>query len=960
MDNHRSGAPVRLAVLGPVRLWRGDDEVQLGAPQVRALLAVLLARVGTPVSLTEIVDVLWGQDPPPTAVNAVHGHIGTLRRLLEPALGPREHGRWVGRSAGGYQLSGDAGSVDLLDFRRRITEARTEVGRGRTAAAVPHFAAALRLWQGPCAGNVNPAVRTHPVFGELDREYFDAAREAADCALGCGQADELVTDIARAAQRAVLDEPLQARLILLLVASGQQAQALAVHARVRAALADELGIDPGTELRSAYETLLEQQRGNSTPEADRPTPHGPVVRPAQLPPDLSSFVGRRGELRRALALTPEQSAASTAMVVSMISGMAGTGKTTIAVHWAHQVAPSYPDGQLYVNLRGFDPTGSVMSPAEALRGMLDALGVAAEQSPRTVEGQTALYRSLLAGRRVLVLLDNARDAEQVRPLLPGGPGCLAIVTSRNQLSGLVAADGAHPLVLDILPATDAWELLARRVGARRLDAEPEAAAAILHRCGGLPLALAIVAARVATAPALSLSSIVAELHDEEGGLEGFADPDDAVDARAVFSWSYHALSADSARLFRLLGGTRTGPEIGLPAAASLAGVPIRQARALLAELVRANLVVQPVPGRYTMHDLLAAYAGELAASDDAVQRRAARHRLLDHYLHSALAADRLLSYQRPPLAAPADAPGSSSAVARPQPGSTAEAPSDVDAAWAWFTAERPVLLAAVERAAAEGFPRHAWQLTWAMVPFLHRRGHFADWISAQETAQAALDPHEDRLGLAHVGSQLGLAYTELGRYDEAREQLTRAVALFADLGHHIGQGDTYRRLGGIAYKEERYDDALAHSLAALDHYTAAGDRPGQAHALNSVGWVHVLRGDHHLAIDYCGRALVILQQVGNRQGEAATRDSLGYAHHHLGEYAHAADCYREAIRIRRETGDRVYEANSLHRLGDNHLAAGEPDEAYAVWRQALDVMTEISHPDTEKVRAKLTAGPVDG
>ncbi|WP_326559770.1 AfsR/SARP family transcriptional regulator [Micromonospora sp. NBC_01796] len=957
MDNLRSGAPVRLTVLGPVRLWRGGEEVQLGAPQVRALLAVLLARVGTPVSLAEIVDVLWGQDPPPTAVNAVHGHIGTLRRLLEPALGPREPGRWLGRSAGGYQLTGDADSVDLLDFRRLLGQARAAVAAGREGAAVPHFAAAVRLWQGPGAGNVNPAIRTHPVFGELDREYFDAVREAADCALGCGQADELVTDIRRAAERAVLDEPLQARLILLLVASGQQAQALAVFARVRAALAEELGIDPGAELRAAYETVLDRQRGNSVPEADRPTPTGPVVRPAQLPPDLSSFVGRRGELRRALALVPEQGTPSTAMVVSAISGMAGTGKTTIAVHWAHRVAPSYPDGQLYVNLRGFDPTGSVMSPAEALRGMLDALGVAPERSPRTVEGQTALYRSLLAGRRILVLLDNARDAEQVRPLLPGGPGCLAIVTSRNQLSGLVAADGAHPLVLDILPPTDARELLARRVGAARLNAEPEATGAILGRCGGLPLALAIVAARVATSPARSLAGIAAELHDEEGGLDGFADPDDVVDARAVFSWSYRALSADSARLFRLLGGTRTGPEISLPAAASLAGVPIRRARALLAELVRANLAVQPVPGRHTMHDLLAAYAGELAAtSDDAGQRRAARHRLLDHYLHSALAADRLLSHHRPSPGPPAGAPGSS-AVPQAQPGSAAEVPSDVDAAWAWFTTERSTLLAAVDRAAVDGFPHHAWQLTWAMVPFLHRRGYFDDWVSAQETARAALDPRTDRLGLAHTGSQLGLAYTELGRYDDARALLTRSVALFAELGDHTGQGDTYRRLGGIAYKEERYDDALAHTLAALDHYAAAGDRPGQAHALNGVGWVHVLRGDHHLAIDYCGRALVILREVGNRQGEAATRDSLGYAHHHLGEYAHAAECYREAIRIRRETGDRVYEANSLHRLGDNHLAAGEPDEAYAVWRQALDIMTEISHPDTEKVRAKLATRP---
>ncbi|MEV4629661.1 BTAD domain-containing putative transcriptional regulator [Micromonospora sp. NPDC049523] len=945
--------PVRLTVLGPVRLWRDGTEVQLGAPQVRALLAVLLAQVGTPVSLAEIVDVLWGQDPPATATNAVHGHVGSLRRILEPALGAREHGRWLSRSAGGYQLAGDPESIDLLDFRRLLGLARSAVAAGRDGEAVPHFVAALRLSQAPCASNVSAAVRSHPIFGGLERECLDGVRDAADCALRSGRAADLVAGIQRIAERAPLDEPLQARLILLLGASGQQAQALALFVRVRTALADDLGIDPGAELRAAYEAVLRQQHGTGTASDGerRPdkTPMGAagsprLVRPAQLPPDLSTFVGRKGELARALSLMPEEDTEPPTVVISAISGMAGAGKTTLAVRWAHRVIASYPDGQLYLNLHGFGPSGAVVSPDDALREIFETLGVAPDRIPESLDGRTALYRSLLAGRRMLVVLDNARDADQVRPLLPGSPGCLAIVTSRNQLPGLVAVDGAYPLVLDTLPVRDARELLALRIGQDRLDDEPEATAAILRRCGGLPLALAIVGARAATYPALSLASINAELDDEEGLLDVFADADSAVDPRAVFSWSYHALSPGAARLFRLLGGARTGHDISLPAAASLAGVPVRVVRPLLAELTRASLVLQGDGSRYAMHDLLGAYADELARQHDSeAERRQGWHRLLDHYLHTAYAAERLFS----PLRATVPLGPAPSTVTVAPIGSAGEALT-------WFVAERHTLVASIARAAADGLAGPAWQLAWALEPFLVLRGHWEGWLPTMVSVLAATERDDDRTGQAYLTRVVGSILVRHARYEEASVQLARSLRLFTELGDRVGQAVSHRYLNDIRERQNRKQEALGHAQQALALYTSVGDRNGQAYALNAIGWTYAQTGEYEPAADHCKRALVIFEEVGNPRGLAATWDSLGFVHHRLAEYTQATQCYDEAIRIRGEIGDLTYEAASLDRLGDTLLARGELDGALSAWHRALVIMAEVGHPRIDQVLAKLS------
>ncbi|XVU21563.1 AfsR/SARP family transcriptional regulator [Actinoplanes sp. CA-054009] len=911
---------LRLTVLGPVRGWRDDEsEIALRPPQARSLLAVLLARVGRPVSMTDMLDVLWGPSPPDAATNAVHVHVRTLRRLLEP-------GQWLLRGSGGYQIDGSAGRVDLVEFRRLVDQART------AKDGVASYRSALRLWTGPIAGNVDAAVRSHALFRELERECLRAACDAADAALSAGQATAMLDALHTIAERDLLDEAVQARLIRLLAAAGRQAQALERFGLIRRTLAEELGVEPGGELTAAHREVL--RPATVVPLAPAPPPAA-AVRPAQLPAGLPSFTGRTAELTAAAAVRPDGSAAWPLVTVV---GMAGVGKTALAVHLAHEVAARYPDGQLFADLRGFDPGGAAADPADALRGFLQAFGITAGEVPRTLDGMVALYRSLLADRRVLVVVDNARDAEQVRPLLPGSRGCLTVVTSRTMLPGLIVTNAAHPVPLRPLSDEESRDLLAQRVGPERVAAEPEAAAAIVRRCGGLPLALAVVAARMVTDPGAGLREAVAELDAAQGGLDAFSALEAVTDVRAVFSWSYHALGGDAARLLRLLGGARIGPDIGLAAAASLAGVPVRDVRPLLAGLVQANLVSRSGPDRYTLHDLIAAFAAELAAAE----APAATRRLLEHYRLAALAAERLDLPTRTPLEPDRPLP--------PDGG-----PADATAARAWLTAERATLLAAVRAAAALGLFTHAWQMMWSALPFLHRSGHWDDMLAGLRVVLAAADTGRDPGAVAAIHTQLGLITTELRQYGEAEEHLGRAGALFGDLADRRGQGQTSRRLAYLYVQQDRLAEALKHAVDALAHDTAAGFTYGVASSLNDAAWIHVLDGDPGLAVDKGRRALALFEESGNETGAASAWDTLGHAHHKLGDFPQAHRCYLASLELRRRSGSRVYEADVLHRLGDNHHAAGELAEARDHWRQALAILVALGGPDVEKLRRKLAA-----
>src|SRR5256886_878835 len=565
-----------------------------------------------------------------------------------------------------------------------------------------------------------------------------------------------------------------------------------------------------------------------------------------------------------------------------------TGSPPTSTPRAACTAARSPKGQLSVTWRGLAPGGRARAPADGVRGSLDALDVPADRIPADFDAQVGLYRSLLADKQLLVVLDNARDAEQVRPVLPGAPGCLAVVTSRNQLSGLIAVEGALPITLDLLTPSEARRLLERRLGTGRLAAEPAAVDEIIARCVRLPLALAIASARAATRPRFPLAVLADELRQARSGLDALDGGDATTDVRAVFSWSYRALGNGAARLFRLLG-LHPGPDISVPAAASLAGIPVYQARALLAELARAHLIAEHVPGRYTFHDLLRAYATELAHElDTEAERRAALHRMFDHYLHTAYAATLLLSPQRQQIK-----------LDQAQSGVTPETPTDRETAAAWFGAEHRTLLAAVMQAASTASETRPWQLAWALTDFLLGSGQWQDALGVFGAAFEAANGRTDIQGQANAHSCLGITYYRLGRHNDARVHFEHALKLYSELGDHLAQGRSHLNLSALCSAAGDRPGALSHAEQALVLFDADTYKIWRARALNTVGWAHARLGSYDHALTFSQQALGLLQEVGDAPGEADAWDSLGYIHHQLGHHQQATTCYHRACKDRK-------------------------------------------------------------
>jgi len=699
-------------------------------------------------------------------------------------------------------------------------------------------------------------------------------------------------------------------------------------------LADALGLDSAE--REAFYSVAAGGLPDAPDQTGWPTP-------AQLPPDVPGFAGRREYLDRLNGLLAEGGSVAGAVVISAIAGTAGVGKTALAVHWAHRVKERFPDGQLYVNLRGFDPAGSAVSPGEAVRAFLDALGVAPDRVPHDLDARVGLFRSLVSGRRVLVVLDNARDSDQVRPLLPGAPGCVVLVTSRNDLSALVAANGAWPMALDVLSGVEARELLTARLGGARVAAEPEGVGAIVAACARLPLALAIAAARIQQT-GFRIADVGAELATAGRRLDVLDAGDRTSDVRAVLSSSYAALTPAAARLFRLLGLHR-GPDISAAVAASLAADPLAEAKRRLTELIRANLLREHVTGRYGFHDLLRAYAAELCHNHDPeAERRAALTRLLDHYVHTAHAANWLVSTRREPMRLP---------LGSAAPGTTVNEIADRQHATAWLTVEYPNLRASLRQAADSAFDTHAWQLAWTVSDFLDLRG---DWYELDTAWQIALDAArrlDHRRAAAYAHHALTNVYMCIGRYDECDHHARRAIELYAEAEDTLGQAATHRIVAAVHWRRGDPRLALAHGQQALVLYRGAGHQRGTANTLNSVGWYQAELGDQAAALASCEQALALLEHLGDRHGQAATWDTLGYAHHHLGAHARAADCYHRAIALYRHVGARQGEASSLHHLGDTHRAAGDPNAARDAWKQALEILTDLDDSDADAVRTKL-------
>jgi tetratricopeptide (TPR) repeat protein len=713
------------------------------------------------------------------------------------------------------------------------------------------------------------------------------------------------------------------------------------------ALVSKLGEPWTDEWEQLWRRAVEAGSSNAATEGKAPSVVALPV-PAQLPADVPAFTGRAhelAELDRLHSVAREEASGEgpPAVVISALCGTAGVGKTALVTRWAHRVRHAFPDGQLYVNLRGYDPD-QPMPAADALAGFLRALGIDGHDIPLTLDDRGALFRTVIDGRRILLILDNAATVEHVRPLIPGTGTCFTVVTSRDQLAGLVARDGARRIEVHPLTSADATTLLSALIGAR-VAGDPDAASALAERCARLPLALRVAAEYAVTRPGTPLADLVRELADEHRRLDLLdAGGDQRTVLRGVLSWSYRHLPADLARSFRLLG-LHPGVSVGGRAAAALLGATPGRAQELLGQLSRAHLVHPIGADHYGMHDLLHTYAAELAeAVDSARQRRAAIGRVLDYYLYTAHAASLRLEPHRLPIALPTARPAIS-------PDTFTGAAEALD----WFTAELPVLLSAIEQAGRAGFDDHTWRLAWTLMTFCERRGHWREYADIQPSALAATQRLGDRSGQAHAHRCLARAYRWLDRHDDSYSHLLQALRLYDELADHAGQARTHLNLSIAVELQGHHEEAMRHDQLALDLFVAAGDRYGQGLALNQIGCDHVLLGDYRQAIVHCEQALALFREFADDSGQAATWDSLGSAHHGLGKHAQAIECYRKAVELYRQLGNRGNEADTLIHLAETAEATGDADLARRYWQHALDILDEMRHKRANEIRARLAA-----
>jgi len=797
-------------VLGAVRAFRGEREIDLGPRRVRLMVALLVARAGRMVTLAELVGLFWEGEPPARARNVVHRYVGVIRRALEPGLAVRAEGSWLKGVPGGYLLRTDAGSVDLVEFRELAERAR----QAGPEAAVSEYAAALRLWTGAYAEDLD---RAHPDFAAADRERAEVARDAAVVAMWAGRSAEL--------------PPAPAGEVMPAAPAGP---------------------DPAA---------------------------GRLAVPAQLPASLRFFGGRAAELAalsEALRRRPG---------VIAIDGIPGVGKSTLAVHWARMIADGFPDGQLFVNLRGFDRSGVVMSAEEALGGFLTALGVPSRAVPSGVDDRTGLFRTLTMRRRLLIVLDNARDADQVLPLLPSAPESLVLVTSRSRLTGLAVRAAAELINLDLPSAADARDNVRLRLDG---GTEPSAEEldAIVTRCGRLPLALAIVAARAAGRDG-GLKSILDELEETRGSLEAFED-----DVRSVFLWSYRQLSPEAARMFRLLSAN-SGPDAALPLIASIAGLPRARAARLVRELTGTRLLTEHVPGRYSQHDLIRVYAAELAAEREPEPERAeAAARLLDHLDQTVHAAAISGVHQMLLLPAPP-----------PRSGVTPEDLPEAEAALAWFEAESANAEAALADAHRQG--RNPWRMAVILGPYFHRTTRIGRWRVLARTALAMAVEAGDQPAEAHIRGLLAGIELSLG-------------------GHEM---------------------ALDHLRIAHDIFVRAGDEPGEAAMNFNTATVLAGRGegeDRVVAVRHLERAAELSRRHGMQPSLSKSLRDMGNCLLHLGRAEAGIEALAEAMEIATEYGTANSRANVFMSLGSGLIAAGRPEPGIEALAAAIALHEEIN------------------
>lgn len=674
---------------------------------------------------------------------------------------------------------------------------------------------------------------------------------------------------------------------------------------------------------------------------DRPA----VVTPRQLPPPPRLFTNRIAELSRLTAASDELAQQKATVVVSAVGGTGGIGKTSLVLHWAHQHAEQFPDGQLFVDLRGFDPSRQPMSTAEAVRGFVDALAGGQVAIPAGIDAQVGLYRSLAAGRRMLIVLDNARDSAQVTPLLPGSPTCMVVVTSRHYLAGLISAHGARSVDLDVLSDAEAYQFLADQLGKDRLTAEPAATADLVACCAGLPLALSIISARASRHPEFPLTLLADELRNQATRLDGFEAGEIPLDLRAVFSTSYADLPSEAATLFGLLG-LAPGPDIGLLSAASLIGLPVARTRKVLRELEVAHLVAQPVPGRYRMHDLIRLFATAQAHESRTEDvRRAGLRRLVDFFLHTASTGYRLID----PVCRPVE-------LAPPVSGCHPHFFSNLAAALEWFDAEHDCFLPIQQAAMERGWYTTGWQLPWVLDAFCRRRGHVHERLASWQLGLNAANHDGDKIAICYAKLSLAGYNGLIGRYDEALAHLQDALHLARTTNDRPSEAFAHAMLAGILSKQGHNGSAVDHATKALHLYQVLNLPMLEADALNAIAWHLAQAGHHQEALGHCQNALDLFSQHPYPKGEADLLDTMGYVAHHTGRHDDALDYYKRALALYREIGMTTGEAITLEHVGHTYVALGQHEPARQAWDTAQGLYCDqYLTADRERVQQQLAS-----
>ncbi|MEV0924572.1 BTAD domain-containing putative transcriptional regulator [Streptomyces spongiicola] len=955
---------LRFSVLGPVRAWHRGEALPPGSPQQRALLAALLLREGRTATSAELIDAIWGEDPPSQALAAVRTYASRLRKILEPGILVTE--------SGGYAVRVPAEALDLRVARELAAEADKARAGGDRHQARTLVGSSLGLWDGePLASVPGPYAETQRArLGEWRLQLLETRLELD---LELGQHAEAVSELTALTAAHPLRERLRELLMLALYRSGRQAEALAVYADTRRLLADELGVDPRPELSTLQERILRADTELARPaEQSAPTAPQPA-RPAQLPATVPDFTGRASfvrELGHRLA-----SADGTVMAVSALAGIGGVGKTTLAVHVAHEAKPHFPDGQLYIDLQGAGARSA--EPETVLGAFLRALGTADTAVPDTLDERAALFRSLLDGRRILVLLDNARDAAQIRPLLPGTAGCAALVTSRVRMVDLA---GAHLVDLDVMSPDEALQLFTRIVGDERVTAERKAALDVVAACGFLPLAIRIAASRLSARRTWTVSVLAAKLADERRRLDELQAGDLAV--KATFELGYGQLEPAQARAFRLLG-LADGPDISLTAAAAALGLPEHDTEDLLEALVDTSLLESAAPGRYRFHDLVRLYARACAERDEQppAEREAALSRLLDFYLATTA---RVFALERPgDRLVDHLAPTAYGGLAF----------TDRHEAVDWLYREANSLLACARQSFVGTRLRRAVDLLWAAKDLAESGANSRQYESAALAARDAARAAGDSLAEGRARTTLTSVHLVAGRYDEADDEAVaaRALALSANDSTPVHWADNDR--GIIAGIRNRHEEAEEHLLHAVGGWQADGNLPGAASALCNLSRVHLLMGRTDSAIDLARQGIEIYDRMGLTVRLANGRYALGMALTEAGRHPEALQQLNEALRMFGQDRQRLWEGTTHFRIAQAHLKAqraasaaqhaeqaiatgciggermrgnvltllgraldalGQSGRAQACWREALALYEELGAVEADTVRELLS------